>query len=130
MAGNTPKQRVVDASFVLAYLLPDERAQAVDRAFGDYQGGAVDFISCTLLPFEVLNGLRSAVVQKRLEETRARRLSNAFLSLGIELVPVDYHQVVRLALKLNITVYDAGYVWLARHKRIPLLTLDASLPVQ
>lgn len=118
---------VVDASFVLAYLLPDERAKKVDVVFERYAKGEIKLISSQLLLFEVLNGLRSAVLQKRLEQKRALILAKAFLDLEIKVEEENFEAVFKLALKRKVTVYDAGYLWLALKKKVKLLSLDRSL---
>ena len=50
---------VVDASFILAFLLPDERVEQVDEIFYLYETGKITLFSTKLLPFEILNGLRN-----------------------------------------------------------------------
>src|SRR5437868_1209042 len=51
----------------------------------------------------------------------------AALDLGIELHPVDYVGAMTLAVTTNLSVYDAAYLWLARHLALPLITLDRKL---
>ena len=118
---------VVDASFVLAALFPDERSERVDAMFARFQKEEVNFYSTDLLPFEVLNSLRSAVIQKRLKPKRAEILTEAFLNLEIVLEKIRGKEVLQLAISKKLTVYDAGYLWLAREKKIPLLSLDETL---
>lgn len=128
MAGNIDFPAfVVDASFVLAALFPDERSEKVDAVFARFQKGEINFYSTDLLPFEVLNSLRSAVVQKRLKSKQAETLTEAFLGLEIILEKVKEKEVFMLAVSKKLTVYDAGYLWLAREKKIPLLSLDKTL---
>jgi predicted nucleic acid-binding protein len=47
--------------------------------------------------------------------------------LGIEEVEVPVPEVILLAERLRLTVYDAAYVWVARALRAELVTLDARL---
>lgn len=47
--------------------------------------------------------------------------------LGIEEVEVLVPEVVLLAERLRLTVYDAAYVWAARTLRAELVTLDVRL---
>ncbi|MBM3209521.1 type II toxin-antitoxin system VapC family toxin [Candidatus Shapirobacteria bacterium] len=126
MAENT-NQFVVDASFVLAYLLPDEESASVDKVFRRYAAGEVNLSSSELLPFEVLNGLRTAVLQKRVDERIARKLEQAFLALEINLEPTDFGKCFALALKKNLTLYDASYLLLSQEKKTKLLTIDKNL---
>ena len=47
------------------------------------------------------------------------RLFNVILS--------KFEEVFELAEKKNLTIYDAGYLWLARNKKVKLQTLDKQL---
>ncbi|OGD55794.1 hypothetical protein A3I57_02005 [Candidatus Beckwithbacteria bacterium RIFCSPLOWO2_02_FULL_47_23] len=117
---------VVDASFILAYLLPDEVLSA-DALIKRFKAGQAVFFSTQLLPFEVLNSLKNALKQKRITAVQAGVLSRRFLEMEIELLPVKFEEVFELAEKKNLTIYDAGYLWLARNKKVKLQTLDKQL---
>ena len=73
MAESTNRQFVVDASFVLAILLPDENVKALDNTLDLYAQGKIGFFSTHILPFEVLNGIRSAVLRKRINKNLATK---------------------------------------------------------
>ena len=110
----------------MAYLLPDEKTPD-EKIFADHNSGKTQFISTYLLPFEVFNSLRFAVKQKRISKFLAKGLMEKFLDLEIELLPVDFTAVFKLAEKGNLTIYDAGYLWLAKSKKVKLATLDRLL---
>ena len=124
------KEVVVDASFVLAYLLPDEKSGWVDKIFRQYVQGEIVFISTSLLPLEVLNGLRTAVLKKRFSEKLAGKLAQAFLLLDIKLEPVDFLVSWQVALRKGISVYDASYLALSLEKKTKLLTVDKKLKLK
>ena len=65
--------------------------------------------------------------QKRISKNQAKVLTGRFLELEIEFFPVKFDEVFRLAEKKNLTVYDAGYLWLAKSKKVKLQTLDQQL---
>ena len=121
---DNPKEYVVDASFVLNYLFPDEKDRTVDLMFSKLEKNEIVFLSSYLLPFEIINGLRSAIVQKRQGAKEAEVLVDSFLESGILLKGINEKEVLRLAIKEGITTYDASYLWLAKSKKIKLLTLD------
>jgi predicted nucleic acid-binding protein len=130
MRGENTKEKnsfVVDTSFVLAYLLPDEKEQGVEEMFSKFEENKINFVSPYLLLYEIMNGLRSAVVQKRISPKQAELLLDSFLNIGILFEKVDEKQVLGLALNKSITAYDASYVWLAKSKKLKLLTLDETL---
>lgn len=116
-----------DASFVLAFLLPDEKKKSIDEYFKRFIEGKISLMSSAILPFEVLNGLKTAVLQKRLDEKTALVLAKAFLNLEIETKEVDFTNCLKIACKQNITVYDASYVYLSQAAKAPLLSLDKKL---
>ena len=127
MAESTNRQFVVDASFVLAILLPDENVKALDNTLDLYAQGKIGFFSTHILPFEVLNGIRSAVLRKRINKNLATKLASHFFDLKIPVIDVDFGNTFQLAVRNNLTVYDASYVYLAKSKNIPLLTQDRQL---
>ena len=47
--------------------------------------------------------------------------------MEIELLPVEFIEVFKLAEKKNLTIYDAGYLWLAKSRKVKLQTLDKQL---
>jgi predicted nucleic acid-binding protein len=118
---------VLDTSCVLAYLLPDEKERPVDDKFSEFEENKISFLAPSLLIYEIINGLRSAVIQRRQSLKAAELLLDSFLNMGILFEKVNEKEVFRLALKNNITAYDAAYVWLAKSKKTKLLTLDERL---
>lgn len=129
MAGNYTKvpHVVIDASYCLAFLLPLESSKTIDATFIAYQEGTLELITTPLLPFEVLNGLRAAVLSKRITHDQANTLGHAFLELDIPIETVTYEEVFALAEKEKLSVYDASYLWLARSRRAKLYTFDKAL---
>jgi len=126
MPAENIKSIVVDASFILAFLLPDETFFA-ESVFDQLEKSEIQFFSTPLLPFEVLNSIKIAIKRKRLKINLANRLVKKFFELKIELLPVNYQESFALAIKNDLTVYDAGYLWLAISKKIKLQTLDKQL---
>jgi len=124
---NGDREFVVDASYVLAFLLPDERDEKVMRAFQRHVIGEMQFISIFLLPFDVGNSLKLAVMRKRVDAAVARELIQSFLHNHISLREVELARVWETAEQERLTVYDAAYLTLARQKDIPLLSFDTHL---
>lgn len=121
---------VIDASIALAWLLPDEVAspwanQLYERSISEN----LMLSAPVLLLYEVLNGIRSSVLRKRIDQRGAKKAIDRFNDLGIALEnQIDQqNQVVRLALDLGLSVYDAAYIALARQKNATLYTTDMKL---
>lgn len=119
--------KVIDASFVLAFLLPDERLDQVEAVFIQLKKHQIELFSTPLLPFEVLNGIKSALFSKRIDKSQALKLADNFLKLGIELKEVGFKEVFDLAVTKKLTVYDAAYLQLSLSNNISLLTFDDQL---
>src|SRR5687768_15616439 len=111
-AANTNQKNtfVVDTSFVLAYLLPDEKERNVEEMFSKFEENKISFVAPYLLAYETINGLRSAVVQKRQSPKTAELLLDSFINMGIIFERINEKEVFRLALKSGISAYDASYV--------------------
>lgn len=77
--------------------------------------------------FEVFNGVKSAILRKRVDKKLAKKLLVNFLKFQIKKQEIDYLQVFELALRKNISFYDASYLALSRANKIPLVTLDRRL---
>ncbi|KKQ36964.1 MAG: PilT protein domain protein [Candidatus Woesebacteria bacterium GW2011_GWA1_37_7] len=123
----TSEKFVVDASFVLSYLLPDEENEYVKGLFLDYQKRKIDFISASLLPYEVVNGVKSAVIRERMGTAQAKSLIREFLKLDFALEKINEIEIFSLAISHDISIYDASYLCLAKSEKISLLTLDEKL---
>lgn len=120
-------RNVVDASFILDFLLPDEQSTNVIKTFEDYKKGEMNFIAPIILPFEVANGLKYAVKSKRIKEGVALELLETFLKLDITLLQISLEKTLQISLEKELSIYDALYVALARQENFSLLTLDKKL---
>ena len=125
---NLPKSKaVVDASFVVSFLLPDESLETVTEVFYKNTEGNLTLISTTLLPYEVLNSLKFAFLRRRISKLLADKLARDFFKLLVDLEAVNFTEVFKLSLEKNITIYDASYLYLSLENKAPLLTLDRKL---
>lgn len=118
---------VIDSSYTLAYLLPDEDVLEVQQFFNRLKVQGSKLISSPLLFFEVFNGLKTAIMRKRIKANLAKELGRKFLQIPIELLEIDFVKVLAMADKYNLTFYDAIYLYSSKSQHIPLLTLDTKL---
>lgn len=116
---------VVDCSYALAMVMPDERRPAsLDQV-------ATGRLLVPLVwPFEVANAFRSAVRRGRVAEPEMMGVCARIEGLQFELAGA-HDSLVRqrylAAMSHGLTAYDAAYVELALQRRCPLATLDAAL---
>jgi predicted nucleic acid-binding protein len=119
---------VVDASIILASLLPDEGSAAADRVLARLASEPVQ--APALLLLEVGNALVQAGRRQRIERSMVDEMLRAFLELPIALDPTAPGPMLRageLASRHAVTLYDACYLELALRRGWPLATLDAAL---
>jgi predicted nucleic acid-binding protein len=114
--------KVVDASALSALLFAEPAAERVVQRLG-----AGPLAAPSLLPYEVTSvGLK----KMRRYPDRRRELLGAlelFPRLGIAMVAIPVPELASLAGDTGLTVYDAAYLWLARHLGAELVTLDEEL---
>lgn len=120
---------VLDSSVTLAWLLDDERNEAVSALLDHVaRNGAV---VPALWHLEVANSLQVAVRRGRIADRFRFDALADLAELGIE-VDEETHihawnATAQLASLTGLTVYDAAYLELAQRRRLPLATLDAAL---
>lgn len=123
------KSVVVDASVVLAWILPDENiSPAANKLYQHFTAGKLNLIAPQLLPYEVLNGIKSAVVQHRLDKDLFVESVRQFnhLDIRFESQP-EGENIVILALDLGLSVYDAAYIALSQKLNATFYTTDQKL---
>ena len=120
-------QVVVDASVVVKWFVVEEYSREARLMLDAYVEGLADLAVPELLSFEVLNALRysGAFGEDELKEA-ARALEDFQLALfrlesGLAL------RAVEVAMRKDITVYDASYVTLAELPGTTLYTADKKL---
>lgn len=116
---------VVDASFILSFLLKEK--PSLEKEFKNFTGGKIDFVSTTLLKYDVGNGLKSAVLKKRLIAKEAKKIYIDFLNFEILEIQQNWIEILIFSFKKNLSFYDASYVLLSKNLKTELLTLDKIL---
>lgn len=120
---------VIDASVIVAWLLPDEGSGYADDVAQEMTNQAA--VAPAFWALEVANALVVAHRRGRIEEADR----DTGLKLALEL-PVTSDEVamndtvsdaISLAQMHELAVYDAMYLELAKRKSIPLATVDAAL---
>lgn len=117
---------VVDASVVLDLLLGEGNKKA--ELFWETQASGRQLVAPSILAYEVMNGLRSAVLRQRMDLENAGEGWSKFEELKIRLVDLDNGlEVVEFAVRNMRSVYDASYAVLSRKLKCDLATLDKKL---
>ena len=119
--------KVVDASVVLGWLLPERTSPTHRQVLDDHIAGRQPLVAPELLHYEVANVLATGA---KLPADVARDAYSAFVALEVEtysLGETEYQQALALARGHRVTVYDASYAALARALRVRLITADRRL---
>ena len=116
---------VLDCSYLLAWLMPDEA-----RPISLEQVLAEPLVAPSIWPQEIASALLSAIRRQRIEEAAAAELCRATEALQVDLLPVratSPSDWFALAQTHRLTPYDASYLDLALQRRLPLATRDTRL---
>jgi predicted nucleic acid-binding protein len=121
---------VTDSSLTLSWYLEDEESDYADAAHAALTSGAEALVP-PLWPYEVANGLRMAERRGRLQAADIPRVLALLAPLPIEVETTGYErarqEVLDLARREGLTVYDAAYLELAMREGRVLATLDDDL---
>ncbi len=119
-ATNTVK--IVDASALAAMVFGEAEAEAISVRLEGYR-----LLAPSLLDFEIANICLKKLRQEKTQRADILSVYSSRNSIRIRRVPVDYDDVVELAIQAGLTAYDASYLWLARLHKADLVTLDNKL---
>ena len=116
---------VIDSSYALACLLPDERRPPTSDAV---LSGVL--LAPFIWPVELANALRNGVRRNRLGVAQARGLAASLAGLETRVVAPwndEPARLLELALTHDLTAYDALYIDLCLAERSDLATRDDGL---
>lgn len=120
---------VIDASLMIGWLIEEPEA---NRARHVYE--ALDEIPIVVpdhWPVEIGNALYVNIRRKRVQSESLDFVQSRFNTLAIVIdapVPTsEMAEITRVAVELELTVYDALYVRLAQNRDMTLATLDSAM---
>ncbi len=117
---------IVDASVVIAWIMPDEHDPYAERVIEATL--EIGFTVPSVFWDEVRNFLVTAISRKRLTPDQAGIALRLIRTWTIELGPDSIDDLIlSLADKHNLSGYDATYLALAQNSNFPLATLDKKL---
>jgi predicted nucleic acid-binding protein len=120
---------VLDASVVAAWFLPDELNEVSRQAESRLETEPA--VVPALWVFEVANTLRSALRRERLPQGAAESIIHRLEQLPITIAPCESiaqaTAILALALRHNLSAYDAAYLDLALRRDATLASLDVHL---
>ena len=118
---------IIDSSAIISLYFPEKYSEEVDK----FLQKESDVHTLDLAFYEVTNTIRKKVAKKEITITDAeniyKKIKDLFESLKIHRVDEVIDDAFELALRYNITVYDASFVQLAIKYNGKLLTTDERL---
>jgi predicted nucleic acid-binding protein len=117
---------VIDASILAAWFLDEKSDPRVEAAFDTV--ARVETLAPSLFYYEIRNALLVSERRNRITEAMSAAFLRDLGLLPIRLEPTgDDANLMILARKWKLTVYDAAYLELAKREKLPLATLDRAL---
>lgn len=122
---------VADASFCGAWILPDEVSAAAEDLLEKVLRGTVELRMPSLWSYEMANLLKSACRRGRLSRKAVRDAAEALGHVPVRFMDVPNAasriRILEIALKHDLSAYDAAYLELAQRFKAPLRTADKNL---
>jgi len=119
---------ILDASYTLAWCFPDRATANADATLKRLETREDNAIVPWVWQLEVGNALGKAVTRAKVPLARALDIWAELRLLPIRHMAVgDLPQLLELAVKYNLSVYDSCYLQAAVDSRLPLATNDKKL---
>lgn len=118
---------IIDASVVLRAFFPDEAQEQAQAVVRDHVAGRIELKAPQLLPYELANAVWQAQRRGRINIAQAEEIIRAMEGLQIEILPLEWGEMLPLARRFERSAYDASYLRLAEKLGEPLITGDERL---
>ncbi len=122
---------VVDASVVFKWVLPgepyEESALTIKK---NYLSGIISICAPSLMVHEVGNSLWKAIKRKRMTQDDAYEALKTLDDLKINLHQLNWSEistVLTIATKIDLTIYDASYLFLSQKMQAEVITADDTM---
>jgi len=119
---------VLDCSFFLSNIFPDEENPLVSEVFGSIERAKLTAIAPNLFLYETYNGLITAVNRKRIKKAQVPEYLKLIIMAPVTFVESGLPEtIITIAFSHKLSYYDATYLELALRRKVPLVTLDEKL---
>lgn len=122
MSERVPSLIVVDASAFAAVLFKEPEGDVL----ADSWANSI-IVAPSLLRYEIGNVALTKARRFPDEADECIEAYDIFLRLKIQFAEVGFRDVLALAQRRNLTIYDASYAWLALSRGLDLISLDRRL---
>ena len=119
---------ILDASYALMWCFPDRATPSTDAALRRMEAQSDSAVVPWVWQVEVANALGKAVAHGKVPLARALEIWDELLLLPIRQVAIgSIPQLLQLAVKQDLSLYDTCYLQAALVSRLPLATNDKKL---
>ena len=121
---------MIDASFYLKLVLPEEKSEQVEILWTSWIQESVDVFAPSLFMYEVSSTLRNKVHRKILSINDAEEIKSQLKNLDMTFIYSEdlLDTAWDIASQLNLpTLYDCFYIALSKFLNVPLWTADSRL---
>jgi predicted nucleic acid-binding protein len=118
---------VLDASVITKWYLKERYSEQAIKLQDDYISGRITIVVPTPLEYEVLNTLKYSGAYSEQELADIARSLNKYGFEQWRLKDQLKNEIIKIASKYNITVYDASYLALANLLKTFFYTADEEL---
>lgn len=120
------QKKILDASILIKIFTHEDNSEKAISIIEDYESGKTNIIVPEIIFIEVLNGLK---YKKQTEEILIKA-NKELWNLEFKIEQLNYDLLVKaleIALKNDLTMYDALYIAIAQLHSCPLITADKEL---
>ncbi len=123
---------VVDCSFIMSAMLPDEYQEKIESVYHHIASGKYKVNVPSIFYLECNNVLISAFRRNRITENQHKEYIRFLNELIVTVdrfssISESLYQIANISKKYNLSSYDASYLELAIRLSAPIATLDKKL---
>jgi len=120
---------ILDSSVIAKWFFPEESGQLALKIKDDFTTNITSISAPLLLYWEINNLLKTATKRSRITAKSAVSVYEAFLKLNFIVYSSEelMTKTLKIAIRFDISSYDASYVALAEYLQKPFFTADQKL---
>jgi predicted nucleic acid-binding protein len=120
---------ILDSSVIAKWFFPESNSKKALEIKDKFTDNTISIVIPLLLYYEVNNLLKTAVKRFRIDEDDAIKVYHAFLQLNFISYSTELllKKTLEIAIKYNISSYDASYIALAEYLQFQFVTADKKL---